>query len=142
MIQQLGMITNYLFNFTEERPINATFKLLHTEITKNINIDMNMTIDKFIKYVSECVRKDFRINDNYKIQIIKPFNNVHNFTNDPEYAPALRSSILTLYDIYGDELSKDPIFYIRPTLGLRVNIKLINSLNKKNTEENEKAYAL
>ena len=138
MMQKIEMLTDYLFNFTEETPINATFKLIDTEITTNIVIDMNMTTEKFIKYVSEYVREEFKINQNYKIEIVKPMNTDYFITSDPEYAYAIRSSKLTLYDIYGDELNKQPVFYIRPKLGLYVNVKLINSLNKIKSEENEK----
>lgn len=140
MIKHLTMIADYLYNYKQESLVNMTFKLINTEIKTNIDINIHMTTEEFIKYVSEHVREDFNINKNYKIQIVKPENTDYLLRNDPEYAPTLRSTKLTLYEIYGDDLIKDSTFYIRPTLGLYVNVKLINSLKKSINEENEKSY--
>lgn len=141
-MQQLSMITDCLFKYKEEIPINMTFKLVNTEVTKNIVIDINMTTEEFIKYVSQHVREDFKINKNYKIQIVKTEKTSYLLRNDPEYAPALRPTKLTLYDVFGEDLNEETIFYIRPTLGLRVNVKLINSLRKNIIEEKEKTYEI
>lgn len=139
-MQHLSMITDCLFKYKEEMPINMTFKLINTEIKINIDIDINMTTEEFIRYVSNRVREDFKIHKNYKIQIVKTENTDYLLRNDPEYAPEIRSTKLTLYDVYGDDLNEKTIFYIRPTLGLRLNVKLINSLKQNTTEENVKTY--
>lgn len=141
-MQHLSMITDCLFKYKEEFPVNMTFKLLNTDMKINIDIDINMTTEEFIKYVSERVREDFKIHKNYKIQIVKTEKTNYLLQNDPEYAAALRSSKLTLYDIYGDDLIEETIFYIRPTLGLRVNVKLIDTLKKSILEEKEKTYEI
>lgn len=130
MFKPLAMLSHYLFRYSELR-INMTFNLINTNISKNIDIDINMRVNDFINYVSICVRNDFGINNNYKIEIVNINENSNNILmRDPDYATALKPTNQTLYEVFGEKLFQNNIFYIRPTLGLRVNLKSIESIKK------------
>jgi len=109
-----------------------TFNLINTDLTKKCLVNPNMKIDKFIEYISENVRDEFQINNNYIIEIVKPDENNNNILfNDPDYAPALKPSNMTIYELYGNSVFKSMLFYIRPKSNLRLNLNLIQTYVEK-----------
>lgn len=135
MFKPLAMLSNCLFKLREVQ-INMTFNLINTNITKNIDIDINMSVKDFINYVSVSVRDDFGINDNYKIEIVNIDENSKNILmREPDYAPALKPSNITLYEVFGKNIFETKVFYIRPTLGLRFNLSSIESVSETNLYE-------
>jgi hypothetical protein len=131
------MLSDCLFK-VQETQISMTFNLINTNISKNIDIDINMRVNDFINYVSANVRYDFGINDNYKIEIVNVDVDEYSISllmREPDYAPALKPSNLTLYEVIGKKIFENNVFYIRPTLGLRVNLNSIESVSKKKVDE-------
>lgn len=88
------------------------FKTVYTCQTINYDIDLDISITRFINYVKEQIRVDFNIDNNTDIEIVEAGNPYNINGCDAELAPALEYSDTTIREKYGDNY-KQMSFYIR-----------------------------
>lgn len=94
--------------------VRLTFKLSYTDKVLVYNIPIDYTFKKFIQVVSEKIKSDLLLEKKTSIYIIESgqYNNV--VSRNPEDAPAIEPSDMTLYDKFGINLLYGHVsFYIR-----------------------------
>lgn len=57
-------------DLNEIKMVEVYFKIPFTEITKIFKIQNNLTINQFLEYVNNYVRKQFNIDKNYIIEVV------------------------------------------------------------------------
>lgn len=91
------------------------FKMVYTTQSICYEINLDMSITEFINYVTNKIRTDFIVYNNYIIEIVEAgqFDNINGY--DAELAPALQPTDLTLLEKYENNY-KQISFYIRKNI--------------------------
>lgn len=84
------------------------FKVVYTNIAKELDVDGFLTITDFIIKINEELRSHFNIHPFYAIEVVLGGNL---FYGDPEMAPAITSSGELVQEKFAN---KHIMFYLRP----------------------------
>lgn len=116
------------------------FKTIHNDYIKYYLLDSNITINEFIKVITERIRLDFKIDDDMDIELIEhnvKYNDIYKLKFDPQCAVPIVSSNKKLREVYYND-SNDKLFYIRQKYRI---LKLeLPSDNIDEIDENDLGY--